>query len=195
MTLTSTGHTIGNIDNLTTFNRSSGATTGTRPVVFLKNSVTATAAPATNDGASFRLQAAGSNGTAYNLAQVSGIYSSTGDTAITFDVANGDQNTSTMTVVRPFEAKLSATTISATASPTATAGGNTLSTVAVFDAAKISASVPIKFPTYTVAAAGAITGAAGWQISISNSSGNGGRMAYWDTTNARWNYVSDDTAI
>ena len=78
------------------------------------------------------------------------------------------------------------------------AGGgyaNTGTTRLTIDSAKITAAVPIVFPSYTVAAAGAITGAVGWQISISNSTGNGGRMAYWDTTNARWNYVSDDTAI
>jgi hypothetical protein len=38
-------------------------------------------------------------------------------------------------------------------------------------------------------------GAVGQQICISNSTGNGGRMAYYDTTNSRWNYVSDDTAV
>ena len=126
------GHTIGNIDSITTFNRSSGTTAGTRPVVFLKNSVTTTTTPATGDGASFRLQAAGSNGTAYNLSQVSGVYSATGDSSIAFDVANGDQNTSTMAVVRLLESKLSATTIKATATPTATAGGNTVNDVAIF---------------------------------------------------------------
>jgi len=56
-------------------------------------------------------------------------------------------------------------------------------------------SRPVDFPTYTKAAITAITGAGGWQVSISDSTGNGGRMAYWDTTNSRWNYVSDDTAV
>ncbi len=78
------------------------------------------------------------------------------------------------------------------------AGGayaNTGSTRLTVDSAKITAAVPVVFPTYTVAGAGALTGAAGWQICISDSTGNGGRMAYWDTTNSRWNYVSDDTAV
>jgi len=57
--------------------------------------------------------------------------------------------------------------------------------------------------SYTSTATGAQTvagtikaaGAVGFQISISDSTTNGGRMAYWDTTNNRWNYVSDDTAV
>ena len=195
MTLGSSGHTMGNVDGITNIIRASGATTGTRPVVALRNTQTATAAPATGDGSTFRQTTAGSNGTVYNLTEIGGTYSSTGDTAIAFNIANGDQNTSVMTVVQPLITKLSSTTISATASPTATAGSNTLSTVAVFDAAKISASVPFKFPTYTAAAANAITGAVGWQISISNSPTVGGRMAFWDTTNARWSYISDNTAV
>ena len=67
--------------------------------------------------------------------------------------------------------------------------------MAVFDANKITAAVPIKFPTYTAAAANAITGAVGWQISISDSPVNGGKMAYWDTTNTRWSYIDTNTAV
>jgi hypothetical protein len=128
-------HTIGNIDGPISMVRTSGATAGTRPVQFVRNTTTASTTPATGDGASYRLQAAGSDGVSYNLAQISGTYSSTGDTAITFDVANGDQNTAIMTVVRPFEAKLSATTIKGTASPSATPGANTLTDVAIFTTA------------------------------------------------------------
>ena len=190
-----TGVSLLNVDGVVTATRTSGAVAGTRPVMFLRNTVTTTTAPATGDGASFRQQAAGSNGTPYNLTQVSGIYDAGGDTAITFDVANGDQTAATMTVVRPFETKPSATIIKATASVSATPGANTLTTVATFDAAKFTSAVPIKFPTYTAAAAGAITGAVGWQISISNSPTVGGRMAFWDTTNARWSYISDNSAV
>ena len=129
---TSTAHTIGNIDGVTGFVRTSGATAGSRPVVTLRNSVTTTAAPATGDGAAFRQLVSGSNGTVYNLTQISGIYNTSGDSSISFDVANGDQTGATMTTVRPFETSLSTTVIKATASPTATPGGNTLSTVATF---------------------------------------------------------------
>jgi hypothetical protein len=53
----------------------------------------------------------------------------------------------------------------------------------------------IGFPVYTAAAANAITGAVGKQISISNSPTVGGRMAFWDTTNSRWSYISDNSAV
>jgi len=163
MTLASTGITMGNVDGITNFIRTSGANTGTRPVAFLRNSVTATTTPATNDGASFRLQAAGSNGTGYNLAQISGTYSTTGDTSISFDVANGDQNTSTMTSLRLLETKLSGTVIKAVATPTATPGGNTLTDVATFSATKILNSVPHRsaVTTASIARGSTYTPAAG----------------------------------
>lgn len=61
-------------------------------------------------------------------------------------------------------------------------------------------SQPVKFPAYTRTAAAAITGAVGWQIAISDSSGSGGGrpnglMAYWDTTNSRWSYIHDNSAV
>jgi hypothetical protein len=63
------------------------------------------------------------------------------------------------------------------------------------EATKITAAVPVQFPSYTAVAANAITGALGQQIAISNSPTVGGRMAFWDTTNARWSYISDNTAV
>ena len=53
----------------------------------------------------------------------------------------------------------------------------------------------IGFPVKTAAAWNAITGAVGKQVSVSDSPTVGGRMAFWDTTNARWSYVSDNTAV
>lgn len=50
-------------------------------------------------------------------------------------------------------------------------------------------------PTYTVSSAGNITGSVGQVIAISDSSGNAGRLAYWDGTNNRWNYVDTNLAI
>ena len=132
MTLGSTGITMGNVDGVTNIIRASGVNTGTRPVVALRNTQTATVAPANGDGSTFRQQVAGSNGTVYSLTEIGGVYNSGGDTAITFNIANGDQTGATMTVVQPFETKLSGTTIKATASPSGTAGANTLSTVAQF---------------------------------------------------------------
>ena len=48
-------------------------------------------------------------------------------------------------------------------------------------------------PVYTVAAKPG-SGVVGQMIAISDST-PGGKMAFWDTTNTRWSYVSDDTAV
>jgi hypothetical protein len=53
-------------------------------------------------------------------------------------------------------------------------------------------AIPV-IPNYTVAGKPA-TGAVGQMICISNST-PGGMMAYWDTTNARWSYVHDNSAV
>lgn len=54
---------------------------------------------------------------------------------------------------------------------------------------------PVGFPVKTAAQWNAITGALGQQVCVSNSPVNGGKMAYWDTTNARWSYVDTNTAV
>lgn len=59
-------------------------------------------------------------------------------------------------------------------------------------------TVPVSFPVYTAAAANAITGSVGMQICISNSAGGSnpnGMMAFWDTTNSRWSYIHDNSAV
>jgi len=59
-------------------------------------------------------------------------------------------------------------------------------------------TTPVGFPVYTAAAANAITGLVGQQICISNSGGGGnpnGMMAFWDTTNNRWSYIHDNSAV
>jgi len=126
------GATIGNVDSPSTFVRTSGTNVGIRPVSFQRNIQTVTATPANNDGASFRFQVAGSSGTVYNLAEFAGFYGSTGDSGLQIGVANGDQTAATMTQVIPFQTKLSETRIKGTSTPTATAGGNTLTDVAIF---------------------------------------------------------------
>ena len=50
-----------------------------------------------------------------------------------------------------------------------------------------------KVPVYTIATKPG-TGAIGQLIAISDST-PGGKMAYYDTTNTRWSYVSDDSAV
>jgi hypothetical protein len=52
----------------------------------------------------------------------------------------------------------------------------------------------VKYPVYTVANLTAITGQVGWTAAVSNSS-PGGALAFWDTTNSRWSYVSNNLAV
>jgi hypothetical protein len=49
-------------------------------------------------------------------------------------------------------------------------------------------------PSYTSTAIRAITGQVGWTAAVSDST-PGGKHAYWDTTNTRWSYVNDDSAV
>jgi len=56
-------------------------------------------------------------------------------------------------------------------------------------------STGIGFPVKTAAQWNAITGSVGMQVCVSDSPINGGKMAYWDTTNARWSYIDTNTAI
>ena len=49
-------------------------------------------------------------------------------------------------------------------------------------------------PVYTIATK-PVSGVVGMLIAISDSPTNAGKMAYWDTTNTRWSYVSDDSAV
>jgi hypothetical protein len=58
----------------------------------------------------------------------------------------------------------------------------------------VSASEFFVFPTYTSAALTSITGQVGWTVAVSDST-PGGKHAFWDTTNARWSYVDDNSAV
>ena len=69
--------------------------------------------------------------------------------------------------------------------------------LALTTATAVFTAIP-QFPVYTAAAAGAITGALGQQICISDSGGGGnpdGMMAFWDTTHSRWSYIHDNSAV
>jgi len=50
-------------------------------------------------------------------------------------------------------------------------------------------------PVYTAAAAANTAGLVGSMVAISDSPKVGGRIAFWDTTNNRWSYVSDNSAV
>ena len=52
----------------------------------------------------------------------------------------------------------------------------------------------VKYPVYTAANLTAVTGQLGWTAAVSNSN-PGGALAFWDTTNSRWSYVSDNSAV
>lgn len=71
-----------------------------------------------------------------------------------------------------------------------------------FDSATGNLNVPgsvsvgslLKLQTYTASALTAITGSVGSVACVTDSS-PGGQLAYWDTTNSRWSYVCDNTAV
>jgi len=65
----------------------------------------------------------------------------------------------------------------------------------VFNSTSATFAQPVGFPVKTAAQWNAITGAVGQQVCVSNSPTVGGRMAFWDTTNSRWSYVSDNSAV
>jgi hypothetical protein len=78
---------------------------------------------------------------------------------------------------------------------TTASGAVTPTTAMTIASSAITMAAPVAFPVYTATAANAITGQAGWQISISNSPVNAGKMAYWDTTNTRWSYIDSNLAV
>ena len=76
-------------------------------------------------------------------------------------------------------------------------GGLTLpKSLAVGTTATVAATMIL--PVYTAAALNAITGVVGSVAIVSDSAGGGhpnGMLAFWDTSNARWSYVHDNSAV
>jgi hypothetical protein len=69
--------------------------------------------------------------------------------------------------------------------------------IATFNNSRAAFAVPVQFPVYT-AATKPVSGVVGQQIAISDSAGGShpnGMMAFWDTTNARWSYIHDNSAV
>jgi hypothetical protein len=71
---------------------------------------------------------------------------------------------------------------------------------AVLNSTSATFAQPVGFPVKTVAQWGAITGAVGQQVCVSNSSTSStqtadGMMAYWRTDVAGWHYIHDNRAI
>jgi hypothetical protein len=82
------------------------------------------------------------------------------------------------------------------------ASGNTIATFTNNDVKVANLTVDTngfaKLASYTAAALGAITGQIGWTAAVSDSAGGGnpnGMIAFWDTTNARWSYIHDNSAV
>jgi hypothetical protein len=69
---------------------------------------------------------------------------------------------------------------------------------AVLNSTSATFTQPVGLPVKTAAAWNAITGAVGQMVCVSNSAGGAhpnGMMAFWDTTNARWSYIHDNSAV
>lgn len=84
------------------------------------------------------------------------------------------------------------------ASDTITLESNTGTDYAVLNATSATFAQPVGFPVKTAAQWNAITGAVGQQVCVSDSASGphpNGMMAFWDTTNTRWSYIHDNTAV
>jgi len=141
--------------------------------------------PQDGDFIGLTYQAFGSGTNFVNIGTQAMTYKTSGDNSIDFFL---DNNAGPNVTTNPI-------TISAPITTFRNGTNASVSSVATFESAKVSFLSPVKFPTYTATAANAITGAVGWQISISDSPTVGGRMAFWDTTNSRWSYISDNSAV
>lgn len=62
-------------------------------------------------------------------------------------------------------------------------------------AGNIDLSGFVQYGVFTSTTLNTYIGQVGWVASVSNSPTVGGRLAFWDTTNLRWSYVSDNTAV
>ena len=163
-----------------------GSTGAQVPALLIRYQRTDQTGSQNNDGVDFRLSTGGTS-TSDNIARFDAVYKSSGDNEIGMSVSADSFVTDTDRIYVGSRAK---TIIRATPS-----GGGATSDMLVVEQTKITMGAPVAFPVYTAAALNAITGAVGWQASVSNSPTVGGRMAFWDTTNARWSYISDNSAV
>lgn len=69
---------------------------------------------------------------------------------------------------------------------------------AVLNSTSATFAQPVGLPVKTATAWNAITGAVGQMVCVSDSaqgSNPNGMMAFWDTTNSRWSYIHDNSAV
>ena len=173
---------------LTNFIRT-GTDNGIRPPFVARYKRTDTTGSNNGDGSQVILGTGGTS-TTDNIARFDATYATGGNHQ--FGIAVSSDSFSSVTNAT-YKATREKTEILATP-----AGGGTSAVRLTVEDTKITAAVPLALPVYTASAANAITGAVGWLISISNSAGGGhpnGMMAFWDTTNSRWSYIHDNSAV
>ena len=85
-----------------------------------------------------------------------------------------------------------------TGSITVNSGANGNIALAPIGTGRVTITNPLRLASYTAAALTALTGAVGDVAAVTNSaqgSNPNGMLAFWDTTNARWSYVHDNSAV
>ena len=158
-----------------------------QPLFILERNRTNNTVPNNGDRGDFRIQISGST-TEYNIGKVEGVFDSAGDHELSLNVYDGTAGAGAVST-QVIKATRKQTTL--THIPTSGVGAS--ADVATFNRDAVTFTSPVQFPSYTAAGVPA-SGALGQQIAISDST-PGGKMAYWDTTNTRWSYVSDDSAV
>ena len=157
-----------------------------QPIFILERNRTNNTVPNNGDRGDFRIQISGST-TEYNIGKVEGVFNNAGNHELSLNVFDGTSGSGAIStqVIKTTRKQTNITHI-----PSA---GGAPADVATFNRDVITFTSPVQFPSYIAADAPA-SGLSGQQISISDST-PGGKMAYWDTTNTRWSYVSDDSAV
>jgi hypothetical protein len=174
---------------ITNFIRSGQEAPGIKPAFRAQYKNTTSTDSSVGDGAQVLLSTAGSV-TENNIARFDASFGASGNHQFGIAVSSDSFNSVTNSTYRATRDK---TELLATPS-----GGGTSVARLTVEATKITAAVPLALPVYTATAATAITGAAGWLISISNSASGShpnGMLAFWDTSNSRWSYIHDNSAV
>jgi hypothetical protein len=134
----------------------------------------------------------GKTGTTQTMAlDVSGNLTVTGDIRINGNDIQNSGGTAAITLS-------SANATTTIKGDTITLENNAGTDYAVFNSTSATFAQPVGFPVKTAAQWNAITGAVGQQVCVSDSAGGShpnGMMAFWDTTNARWSYIHDNSAV
>ena len=113
--------------------------------------------------------------------------------------ANGNGGYLTGTYVRSYDS-LEIRALGQPANVSMYSANGAVTTIGTVTAAnvQISANGFTKLASYTEAALNAITGQIGWIAAVSDSaqgSNPNGMIAFWDTTNSRWSYIHDNSAV